>query len=94
MFDLRSFHCVNTYKDESVISSCNSVAFSHSGRILFSAYDSEKSPIAWDVLKSGDSMIGKLDPKQHTRKVSTLGVSAEGHALASGSWDQTMKVWA
>ncbi len=31
--------------------------------------------------------------KQHTEAVASLAMSADGHLLASASWDQTLKIW-
>lgn len=84
---------MNTYKNDGIVSSVTSVAFSHSGRILFSGYENENSPIAWDVVAPEENMIARLASK-HTRKISSLGVSAKGHALASASWDNTIRIWA
>lgn len=93
LFDRRSFQCVNTYRNDGIVSAVTSVAFSHSGRILFSGYENENSPIAWDVVAPGENMIARLSSK-HTRKISSLGVSSKGHALASSSWDNTIRIWA
>lgn len=96
LFDIRSFQHLNTYEAESIVTSVTSVAFSHSGRILFSSYDGETSPVAWDTInpKKGENMVAKLGNKAHQRKIDCLGVSAHGHALASASWDNTIKIWA
>lgn len=93
LFDVRAFQAVNTYKNDLIVSSVTTVSFSHSGRILFSGYENENSPIAWDVVNPGENMIARLGSK-HTRKIASLGVSSKGHALASASWDNTIRVWA
>jgi guanine nucleotide-binding protein G(I)/G(S)/G(T) subunit beta-1 len=33
-------------------------------------------------------------PSGHSNRVSCLGVSSDGNALCTGSWDSTLKVWA
>ncbi|EFJ31057.1 hypothetical protein SELMODRAFT_440157 [Selaginella moellendorffii] len=76
-----------------------SIAFSHSGRILFAGYGNPTGVqnvaptrcLLWDVLTATELHdIGE----SHSRQVSCLGVAADGTALCTGSWDHTLKVWA
>ena len=64
-----------------------SVAFSASGRILFAGYDDFNCNV-WDTLKG--ERVGVLTG--HENRVSCLGVSSDGMALCTGSWDSTLKV--
>ena len=64
-----------------------SVGFSVSGRILFAGYDDFNCNV-WDTLKG--ERVGVL--AGHENRVSCLGVSQDGMALCTGSWDSTLKV--
>jgi guanine nucleotide-binding protein G(I)/G(S)/G(T) subunit beta-1 len=64
-----------------------SVAFSVSGRILFAGYDDFNCNV-WDCLKG--ERVGVL--AGHENRVSCLGVSGDGMALCTGSWDSVLKV--
>jgi WD40 repeat protein len=63
------------------------VAFSISGRILFGGYDDWTCNV-WDTLKG--ERVGVLTG--HENRVSCLGVSIDGMALCTGSWDSTLRV--
>ncbi len=45
----------------------------------------------WDTLDAGRP-ASQLDA--HSMRVSCLGMSVDGMALCTGSWDQTLMVWA
>lgn len=64
-----------------------SVGFSVSGRILFAGYDDFNCNV-WDTLKG--ERVGVL--AGHENRVSCLGVSQDGMALCTGSWDSMLKV--
>lgn len=64
-----------------------SITFSISGRYMFAAYDDATCHV-WDTLKSDH--VGEL--KGHQQRVSCLGVSVDGFALCTGSWDGTLRV--
>lgn len=64
-----------------------SVGFSVSGRLLFAGYDDYNCNV-WDVLKG--ERVGVL--AGHENRVSCLGVSADGNAMCTGSWDGLLKV--
>ena len=63
------------------------VAFSASGRYLFAAYDDTVCQV-WDTLKG--ETAGEL--RGHAQRISCLGVASDGCALATGSWDGTLRV--
>jgi guanine nucleotide-binding protein G(I)/G(S)/G(T) subunit beta-1 len=66
-----------------------SIAFSASGRFLFAGYDDFKCQV-WDTLQ-----VEQLIALQgHDNRVSCLGVSTDGMALCTGSWDAYLKIWA
>lgn len=88
LFDIRSDQQVGIYAHCNIISGITSVAFSRSGRLLFGGYDDFNSNI-WDTLRQERS--GAL--AGHDNRVSCLGVTEDGMAIATGSWDSYIKVW-
>ena len=90
LFDLRAYRQLNHYSDYSILCGITSVDFSASGRFLFAGYD-DLTAIAWDTVlgtKASASIVG------HDNRVSCLGVSADGKAICTGSWDNTLRIWA
>jgi hypothetical protein len=72
---------------DNILCGITSVAFSVSGRILFAGYDDNNVNV-WDTLKG--ERVGVLSG--HENRVSCLGVSQDGMALCTGSWDSLLKV--
>lgn len=89
LFDIRSDRELATYPHSNATTGVTSVAFSISGRYLFAGYD-DFSCHVWDTLQ-----VSKLSSLTgHDNRVSCLGVSHEGMALCTGSWDTLLKIWA
>jgi len=88
-FDIRADRELNSFTHDNILCGITSVAFSISGRILFGGYDDWTCNV-WDTLKG--ERVGVLTG--HENRVSCLGVSADGMALCTGSWDSTLRVWA
>jgi guanine nucleotide-binding protein G(I)/G(S)/G(T) subunit beta-1 len=89
LFDIRSHRELMQYTHDNILCGITSVAFSISGRYLFAGYDDFNCHV-WDTLK-GDR-VGTL--QGHENRVSCLGVSPDGMALCTGSWDSLLKIWA
>ncbi|KAI8881244.1 guanine nucleotide-binding protein subunit beta [Backusella circina FSU 941] len=89
LFDIRADRELNIFTHDQVFSGITSVAFSISGRLLFGGYDDYHCYI-WDTLRA--ERVGVLSA--HENRVSCLGVSGDGMALCTGSWDNLLKVWA
>lgn len=89
LFDLRADRELNTYTHDNILCGITSVGFSVSGRILFAGYDDYTCNV-WDTLKG--ERVGVL--AAHENRVSCLGVSTDGMALCTGSWDARLLVWA
>ena len=89
LFDLRADRELNQYSHDNILCGITSVAFSISGRILFAGYDDYNCNV-WDTLKG--ERVGVLSG--HENRVSCLGVSGDGMALCTGSWDSLLKIWA
>lgn len=87
LFDLRADRELNTYAHDNILCGITSVAFSTSGRVLFAGYDDYNVNV-WDTLKG--ERIGVL--AGHDNRISCLGVSGDGIALCTGSWDSLLKV--
>ncbi|KAJ0591267.1 Guanine nucleotide-binding protein subunit beta [Helianthus annuus] len=70
-----------------------SIAFSISGRLLFAGY-SNGDCFVWDTLLAKVILnLGSLH-NSHEARVSCLGLSSDGSALCTGSWDTDLKIWA
>eukprot|EP00050_Salpingoeca_kvevrii_P013565 m.29492 g.29492 ORF g.29492 m.29492 type:complete len:343 (+) comp5100_c0_seq1:227-1255(+) len=88
LFDLRADAEVCVYSNPAIACGVTSLAFSASGRVLFAGYD-DFNCNAWDTLLG--NRVGVL--AQHEHRVSCLGVSPDGLALCTGSWDSFLKIW-
>jgi len=90
LFDIRANRELLSYRTNTCEKQVTSIAFSSSGRSLFVAQDDPNCRV-WDTLK-GESPIGEL--KSHSQRINDICVSSDGCALASGSWDSTVRIWA
>uniref|UniRef100_H2ZC26 Uncharacterized protein n=1 Tax=Ciona savignyi TaxID=51511 RepID=H2ZC26_CIOSA len=88
LFDIRSDQELMIYSNDNIACGITSVAFSKSGRLFFAGYDDFNCNI-WDAMK-GDR-AGVL--AGHDNRVSCLGITVDGMAVATGSWDSFLKVW-
>lgn len=89
MFDVRAMQQMNRFHDDEIMCGITSVDFSKSGKYLFAGYDDNNATV-WDTLSA--EVIQTLEG--HENRVSCLGVSEDGQALCTGSWDTLLKVWA
>ncbi|WP_411022879.1 WD40 repeat domain-containing protein, partial [Salmonella sp. s51228] len=91
LFDIRSDQLLQQYRidTDNIQYGITSVGLSHSGRILFSGHD-DSTVLSWDLLK-GDRIYGNLG--HHDSRVSCLGVSPNGMALCTGSWDTNLRIF-
>jgi len=89
LFDIRADRELMQYTHENILCGITSVAFSISGRYLFAGYDDFNCNV-WDTLK-GDKVFTL---QGHDNRVSCLGVSSDGMALCTGSWDSLLRIWA
>lgn len=89
LFDIRSYGQVNKYANDKILCGITSVAFSATGKYLFAGYD-DYNCYVWDTChgENIDHLTG------HENRVSCLGVTKDGSALCTGSWDTLLKVWA
>jgi len=89
LFDLRACKEINQYTHEKILCGITSVDHSFSGRFLFAGYD-DFNCYVWDTITG--KQVGCL--AGHDNRVSCLGVSKDGMALCTGSWDSFLKIWA
>lgn len=82
------FQELTMYSHDNIICGITSVAFSKSGRLLLAGYDDFNCNV-WDTLKG--ERAGVL--AGHDNRVSCLGVTDDGMAVATGSWDSFLKIW-
>jgi len=89
LFDIRAYQQLNKYANDKILCGITSVAFSKTGRMLFAGYD-DYNCYVWDTLLGtlANQLVG------HENRVSCLGVSDDGKALCTGSWDTLLKIWA
>uniref|UniRef100_A0A8V0ZD90 G protein subunit beta 1 n=1 Tax=Gallus gallus TaxID=9031 RepID=A0A8V0ZD90_CHICK len=90
LFDLRADQELMVYSHDNIICGITSVAFSKSGRLLLAGYDDFNCNV-WDTLKA--DRAGKRVLAGHDNRVSCLGVTDDGMAVATGSWDSFLKIW-
>ncbi|XP_035509529.1 guanine nucleotide-binding protein subunit beta-4-like [Morone saxatilis] len=88
LFDLRADQELMMYSHDNIICGITSVAFSKSGRLLLAGYDDFNCNV-WDTLKG--ERAGVL--AGHDNRVSCLGVTEDGMAVATGSWDSFLRIW-
>ena len=90
VFDIRACSQLMEFKTNDIMCGVTGVAFSNSGRLLFAGYD-DYNCNAWDLFGSSEKCAYQL--QGHENRVSCLGVSPNGDALCTGSWDTTLKIW-
>ncbi|KAJ8320397.1 hypothetical protein KUTeg_001984 [Tegillarca granosa] len=83
LWDIRDGMCKQTFSGHE--SDINAIT---SGRLLLGGYDDFNCNV-WDVLKQ--ERAGVL--AGHDNRVSCLGVTEDGMAVATGSWDSFLKIW-
>jgi guanine nucleotide-binding protein G(I)/G(S)/G(T) subunit beta-1 len=89
LFDLRCCAELQPYTHDKILCGITSVDHSISGRYLFAGYD-DFNCYVWDTISG--KQVGCL--AGHDNRVSCLGVSQDGMALCTGSWDSFLKLWA
>jgi guanine nucleotide-binding protein G(I)/G(S)/G(T) subunit beta-1 len=89
LFDIRAYDQLNRYSADKILCGITSVAFSRSGKFLFAGYDDFNCYI-WDTQLG--TMVDELNG--HDNRVSCLGVTNDGKAMCTGSWDTLLKIWA
>jgi guanine nucleotide-binding protein G(I)/G(S)/G(T) subunit beta-1 len=89
LFDLRYDGQLCKYSHDSITGGVTSVDFSRSGRLLFAGYD-DYNCCVWDTLRAERVCVLAA----HQNRISCVGISSDGYALCTGSWDGNLKIWA
>ncbi|KAG5526622.1 hypothetical protein RHGRI_032779 [Rhododendron griersonianum] len=93
LFDIRTGHQLQVYSQQNGDNDdrhVTSIAFSTSGRLLFAGY-SNGDCYVWDTLLAKVVLnLGSLQ-NSHEGRISCLGLSSDGSALCTGSWDTNLK---
>mmetsp|Transcript_24430 Transcript_24430/g.38474 ORF Transcript_24430/g.38474 Transcript_24430/m.38474 type:complete len:345 (+) Transcript_24430:2795-3829(+) len=89
LLDLRTCRQLQEYHDDKKFCCVTSVDFSKTGKLLFAGYDDYHVQV-WNVAAGIKSETLDL----HENRVSCLGVSGDGKALCTGSWDTFLRIWA
>uniref|UniRef100_A0A452E0S4 Guanine nucleotide-binding protein G(I)/G(S)/G(T) subunit beta-1 n=1 Tax=Capra hircus TaxID=9925 RepID=A0A452E0S4_CAPHI len=82
LFDLRADQELRTYSHDNIICGITSVSFSKSARLLLAGYNDFNCNV-WDALKADGAGV----------LAGCLGVTDDGMAVATGSWDSFLKIW-
>ena len=88
LLDIRAIGSVGEYKakDKEVV---KSMAFSKSGRILFTAYKGT-GLVLWDVIT--EQIINEI-PEAHGKQVNSLAMSVDGLTLLTAGKDGFVRMW-
>jgi len=89
LFDIRAKNILNDYSTNNNQPAPTSLAFSASGRFLFASYASDPDCLVWDTLRAER----KGQVQGHTKRITSIGVSGDGAALCTASWDGFLKIW-
>jgi len=89
LYDIRAYRQLNKFCEADVLCGITSIAFSKSGSLLFGGYD-DFNCYVWNTV----SGVLEQTLSGHDNRVSCLGVSSDGQALCTGSWDTLLKIWA
>jgi len=89
LFDIRAYKQLAKYSEDKILCGITSVGFSRTGKLLFAGYD-DYNCYCWDTQLG--QMAGLLS--SHDNRVSCLGVTLDGKAVCTGSWDTLLKIWA
>ncbi|CDY46247.1 BnaC03g66080D [Brassica napus] len=96
LYDIRTGHQLQVYQPQGDGENLpvTSIAFSASGRLLFAGYANNNTCYVWDTFLGEVVLdLGELQDS-HKNRISCLGMSADGSALCTGSWDSNLKIWA
>ena len=89
LYDLRAIGKLAKYKEEAGYESVQSLAFSPSGRLLFSSYNNNNIKV-WDVLQ--ERKVSQMQGS-HKEAVKSLALSADGATLVTAGKDGIITLW-
>ncbi|KAK2718041.1 guanine nucleotide-binding protein subunit beta-2-like [Artemia franciscana] len=88
LFDIRADQQIGLYRPPTSNSGFTSSGLSRSGRYLFAGSD-DSTVHVWDIAKA--QHVGNM--QGHENRITSLSVSENGMAVATGSWDNYVKIW-
>jgi guanine nucleotide-binding protein G(I)/G(S)/G(T) subunit beta-1 len=91
LFDIRSYAAVNEFSNDVMVTGIASLAFSQSGRVLFTGCD-DNVIYGWDTLEDRASPLQSLE--YHQGRVAGVALPQSGKAVAAASWDFDVSIWA
>jgi guanine nucleotide-binding protein G(I)/G(S)/G(T) subunit beta-1 len=91
MQDIRSFGVVNEFANDVMVTGISGVAFSKSGRLLFTGCD-DNNVYAWDTLEDRSSPLQVHE--YHQQRVAAVALPLSGQCVAAASWDTDVSLWA
>jgi len=89
IFDLRANAELMKYQGSNVNCNITSVCFSLGGSYLFAGQE-DCNVSVYDTIRG--NFLYKIDG--HLSRISSVGVSPDGMALCTSSWDNELKIWA
>lgn len=89
IFDIRAYQQIQCFASDRILCGVTSVDVSKSGRVLAASYDD-------GLVHLWDSQLAEISQvlRGHEDRVSVVGVSPDGKAIATGSWDTLVRIWA
>jgi len=90
LFDQRAYRRLSSYSVPEFVSGVTSLCFSQTGKYLFAGYDETPYAAVWDTISAKKLQVFQSLGK----RVSCVGMQAQGYALCTGSWDYNLRIWA
>ena len=87
LWDIRGDQEVCQYKPPTPNSSFTSVGVSMSGRLVLASSD-DSTIHMWDITSTHLGNLGG-----HENRITQIAVAPAGFAIASSSWDNSVRVW-
>ena len=87
LFDIRADQELAMYSSDNIHCGVTAVDFSKSGRIIIGGYDDYHCYI-WDSMRV--EQVGRISA--HDNRVSCVGVTEDGMAICTGSWDGFLQI--
>ncbi|PAA66737.1 hypothetical protein BOX15_Mlig008638g3 [Macrostomum lignano] len=88
MWDIRADQMLANFSDEFIQCGSTCLSVSRSGRLLIAGYDDYNCHV-WDTLL--EERVGIM--LGHDNRISCLGISPSGLAVATGAWDNNSFIW-
>lgn len=100
LFDIRAGVCLSQYRvgNNNFEAGVTSICFTRSGRCMLASYEDDgQTKRGGGILRCWDALKGNQvnDIKAHKDQwISSVGLSGDGMAICTASWDTFLKIWA